>query len=146
MHILFILSLWYAPWEPLPPLSDLQRLPDSEMCDNQLTFLAARRAWLDGQRGLFPDPMYAPWFEAATDDVESRRLPWTSLYKAHGWAAIRDGIHENDGDERREYPVESRRKMARRNLAELRRLLGALEYDSGRMPVAIGCAFWRRAD
>ena len=122
---LLLLMLASASWESmqipafadLPPASDLDRFPSYEMCDNQLAFLAARRAWLDGQRALYADPMYAPWFDAALEDLEDRRQPWALLHEAHGWVVTPERMGE--GDERRNYPAESRCKMARRKLAEL---------------------------
>jgi hypothetical protein len=146
---LLLLMLASTSWErlqlpalvDLPPASDLERFPSYEMCDNQLAFLAARRAWLDGQRGLFADPMYAPWFDAATQDVEDRRLPWALLYEARGWMATRDNMDERD--ESRNYPPDSRCKMARQKLAELRTLLGDNAYNGGLLPSLIDrCFTW----
>ena len=128
----------------LPPASDLDRFPSYEMCDNQLAFLAARRAWLEGERGLFADPMYAPWFDAALDDVENRRRPWALLYEAQGWVAAVESMDERD--ERRSYPAESRCKMARQKLAELRKLLGDDAYNAGLLPALIDPIFTRPAD
>lgn len=128
----------------LPPASDLDRFPSCEMCENQLAFLAVRRTWLDGERGLFSAPMYAPWFDAATEDLENRRLPWALLYEAHGWVATEETMGE--GDERRHYPPESRSKMARRKLAELRELLGDQDYNAGFLPALIDRRFTRPVD
>jgi hypothetical protein len=149
---LLLLMLASTSWESLqlpafvdlPPAADLERFPSLEMCDNQLAFLATRRAWLDGERGLFAAPMYAPWFDAATEDVEDRRLPWALLYEARGWVAPEEGMGE--GDERRHYPPESRSKMARRKLAELRELLGDRAYNAGLLPALIDRRFTRPAD
>jgi hypothetical protein len=149
---LLLLLLSSASWEPmqlptltdLPPASDLERFPSYEMCDNQLAFLAARRAWLDGERGLFADPMYAPWFDAAIDDLEDRRRPWAVLYEAHGWVATVESMDERD--ERRNYPAESRSKMARRKLAELRILLGDSAYNGGLLPSLVERRFTWPAD
>jgi hypothetical protein len=147
--LLLLASKSWEPWQlpafaDLPPASDLERFPSYEMCDNQLAFLAARRAWLDGQRGLFADPMYAPWFDAAMQDVEDRRLPWALLYEAHGWSATPERMGE--GDERRNYPPESRCKMARRKLAELRELVGDRAYNGGLLPSLIDRRFTWPAD
>lgn len=127
----------WAPPEIPPPLSDLSRLPSSAMCENQLAFFAARRAWLDGQRDLFRDPQYAPWFDAAIEDVELRRAPWRALHYAR----------RSDPDEYEtvvEWP--GREAYARGQLAELRRLLGERDYLAGILPTAVGPEFWRRAD
>ena len=147
---LLLLSVFAAPWpavawpESLPPLSDLDRFPSAELCDNQLAFLSARRTWLDGQRALFSDPMYAPWFDAATADCEDRRRPWVVLYDAQDWS--RPPSADLDAwDERRGCTPEYCAKRARRSLAELRSLVGALEYDAGSMPTPMSAQFFRRA-
>ena len=137
-------SLQLPAFDDLPPASDLKRFPSLEMCDNQLTFLATRRAWLDGQRCLYADPMYAPWFDAALEDLEERRLPWALLYEAHGWVVTPERMGE--GDERRNYPPESRSKMARRKLSELRMLLGDEGYNGGLLPWLIDRRFTWPAD
>jgi hypothetical protein len=142
--LLLLSSTWWESLqlpasEDLPPASDLDRFPSFEMCDNQLAFLAARRAWLDGQRGLYADPMYAPWFDAALEDLEERRLPWALLYEAHGWVVTPERMGE--GEERRYYPPDSRSTMARRKLAELRRLLGDEGYNGGLLPSLIDRRF-----
>lgn len=128
----------------LPPASDLERFPSYDMCDNQLSFLAARRAWLDAERGLFSDPMYAPWFDAANEDLEDRRRPWLILYEAQGWIAPVESMDERD--ERRNYPLESRSKMARRKLAELRTLVGDEDYNNGLLPALIDPRFTLSAE
>ena len=46
-----------------------------------------------------------------------------------------------EGDERRNYPPESRSKMARRKLAELRTLLGDEGYNGGLLPSLIDRRF-----
>jgi hypothetical protein len=150
MHeIALALVLAFAPWPysppadvALPPADDLGRFPSYQMCDNQLAFLAARRAWLDAQHGLYADPYYQTWFDAAYADVDARRLPWAVLYEAHGWAVIPNDMAE--GDERRNYPAESRNKMVRRKLAELQDAIGPVDYNGGVMPGLIGPQFWCR--
>lgn len=140
--LLVLASLFGPPDSQLPPLSDFDRLPSYDLCDSQLSFLAARRAWLDGQRKLYRDPIYAPYFDDATDDLENRRLPWAVLYEAHGWNATPERMGEDD--ERRTYPVEARSKMAQRKLAELRTLVGQQDYSGGVMPALVDPRFYWR--
>lgn len=123
--------------ESPPPLSDLNRFPSAAVCDYQLEFLAARSEWLYNLHGLYRQPCYEPWFDAAKADIEERREPWQALHRAQQGCDWEEGDPTNERD---------RVTYSRCKLAELRRLLGAREFEAGAMPGLCGPEFWRRAD
>lgn len=133
--LLLCFTLWAHPpdlaaWPEIPPpLSSLERFPSAATCDDMLSFFAARRAWLDGQRDLFRQPCYAPYFDAAGADLEWRRAPWQELHEAQ----------QHGGDGLPDYC----RTRAREHLAVLRRLLGDWAFDACALPGPCSWEFTR---
>lgn len=142
--LLFLLPLYLHPpplanWPEIPPpLSALDMFPNADECDRQLTWFAGREKWLQGERGLFPDPRFQPYWEAAIDDLEARRDPWKLLSEAREWTGP-PSVGEN-------YSREERQAAVRRKLAKLRAMLGEWDFANGAMPGPIDRAYTRPAD
>lgn len=125
-----------------PPLADLDRFPALGVCEDQLDFLTARRAWLENMRQVYRQPEYQQWFEAAVADVEERTATWRALQQARWWLRSDEEVEAAHQVWSEDSAPKQRRLYAQYWLAHLGRLLCPRDYQAGSMPGLIGRDFW----